>query len=416
MVEDTPQELVHDLVTEAVFGDHPLGRPVLGSADVIASVSRALARAYHRAALPARQHRRRRGRAASTTTVSSRLVGPAARRRPRDRPRRRRARAAARRAAAAGARLPAARTTEQYHVCLGAPGHRALGPPPLHGVRPRRRSSAARPRRASSRRSARSAASPTPSTRFASQYADTGQIGVYVGTREENLAECLRDRRAEQIGDISERRRRGDDELERAKENLKGRDHALHGVDVEPDEPARQVADHGQRAARPRPDPRRDRGGGRGRGRRSSPACCSRRSACRSPGSGRARSASSRPSSASIPRSSWPRRPTPVTGPPARRGREGRVACSRRGSRRPGTRSAGSARGSDRARRARRRRRLHGARRRAGNVAALPGGRRAVQWSGRRGSRRRASSSSTRSRASAASPASWPRTSRSAPC
>ena len=40
MVEDTPQELVHDLVTETVFGDHPLGRPVLGSADVIANVTR----------------------------------------------------------------------------------------------------------------------------------------------------------------------------------------------------------------------------------------------------------------------------------------------------------------------------------------------------------------------------------------
>ena len=46
MVEDTPQDLVHDLLAEAVFGTHPLGRPVIGRADVISSVSRrALSRA-----------------------------------------------------------------------------------------------------------------------------------------------------------------------------------------------------------------------------------------------------------------------------------------------------------------------------------------------------------------------------------
>jgi hypothetical protein len=35
MYEDTPQELVHDLFSEAVFGRHALGRPVIGTADVI---------------------------------------------------------------------------------------------------------------------------------------------------------------------------------------------------------------------------------------------------------------------------------------------------------------------------------------------------------------------------------------------
>src|SRR5437867_5442633 len=48
MVEDTPQELVHDLFSEAVFGGHPLGRPVIGRADVIASISPRAIRAYHR--------------------------------------------------------------------------------------------------------------------------------------------------------------------------------------------------------------------------------------------------------------------------------------------------------------------------------------------------------------------------------
>ena len=27
MYDDTPQDLVHDLIAQAVFGDHPLGRP-----------------------------------------------------------------------------------------------------------------------------------------------------------------------------------------------------------------------------------------------------------------------------------------------------------------------------------------------------------------------------------------------------
>ena len=37
---------------------------------------------------------------------------------------------------------------------------------------------------------------------FASQYTDTGQIGFYVGTREENLEECLAIA-VEQIGEIA---------------------------------------------------------------------------------------------------------------------------------------------------------------------------------------------------------------------
>ncbi len=55
---------------------------------------------------------------------------------------------------------------------------------------------------------------------FASQYADTGQIGVYVGTREENLAECMKVVAAE-LAAVSDEVR--EEEVERAKENLKGR-------------------------------------------------------------------------------------------------------------------------------------------------------------------------------------------------
>src|SRR6188472_345446 len=47
MVEDTPNDLVHDIAAEAVFGTHPLGRPVIGRADVISSVSRRALSGYH---------------------------------------------------------------------------------------------------------------------------------------------------------------------------------------------------------------------------------------------------------------------------------------------------------------------------------------------------------------------------------
>ena len=56
---------------------------------------------------------------------------------------------------------------------------------------------------------------------FASQYTDTGLIGVYVGTREDNLAACL-EIAAEQIADVAAGNVRPE-ELTRAKENLKGR-------------------------------------------------------------------------------------------------------------------------------------------------------------------------------------------------
>src|SRR5215210_8359183 len=49
MYEDQPQELVHDLISEATFGTHALGRPVIGRAEVISSVTRRSIAAYHRA-------------------------------------------------------------------------------------------------------------------------------------------------------------------------------------------------------------------------------------------------------------------------------------------------------------------------------------------------------------------------------
>jgi predicted Zn-dependent peptidase len=56
---------------------------------------------------------------------------------------------------------------------------------------------------------------------FASQYTDTGLVGVYVGTREENIDACV-EIVAEQIADVAAGNVTAR-ELERAKENLKGR-------------------------------------------------------------------------------------------------------------------------------------------------------------------------------------------------
>ena len=56
---------------------------------------------------------------------------------------------------------------------------------------------------------------------YGSQYLDAGQVGIYVGTREENLRECLEVIAAE-LRDVGAGNLRAG-ELERAKENMKGR-------------------------------------------------------------------------------------------------------------------------------------------------------------------------------------------------
>ncbi|MBE5780957.1 MAG: insulinase family protein [Clostridiales bacterium] len=46
MVEDTPDDLVHELLSEAYFGDHPLARPILGTAETVSFFSPAALRDY----------------------------------------------------------------------------------------------------------------------------------------------------------------------------------------------------------------------------------------------------------------------------------------------------------------------------------------------------------------------------------
>src|SRR5213083_687509 len=48
MYEDKPQDKVHDVLATAIFGDHPLGRPVIGRAEVVGNVPVPDIAAYHR--------------------------------------------------------------------------------------------------------------------------------------------------------------------------------------------------------------------------------------------------------------------------------------------------------------------------------------------------------------------------------
>ncbi|MGD0454311.1 MAG: pitrilysin family protein, partial [Solirubrobacteraceae bacterium] len=49
MYEDDPQDRAFDLLGRAVFADHPLGRPVIGTAEVVGSVTREQLAAFHAA-------------------------------------------------------------------------------------------------------------------------------------------------------------------------------------------------------------------------------------------------------------------------------------------------------------------------------------------------------------------------------
>ncbi|WP_407928582.1 M16 family metallopeptidase [Alkalihalobacterium elongatum] len=46
MVDDTPDDIVHDLLSKATYGDHPLGLPILGTVDTLSSFDADLLRDY----------------------------------------------------------------------------------------------------------------------------------------------------------------------------------------------------------------------------------------------------------------------------------------------------------------------------------------------------------------------------------
>jgi predicted Zn-dependent peptidase len=218
MYEDTPQELVHDLFSQAVFGAHALGRPVIGTADVISTVSRRAIAAYHRSMYTGANivvsaagnitHERLllllerfERESAGTSRAAPRVRRPLVQSPP------------------PGLRFQR-KDTEQYHLCVGAPGisrsdRRRFAASILDSIL----GGSASSRLFQEIREKRGMAYSVYS--FASQYTDTGLVGVYVGTREENLANCV-EICSEQIADIAAGNLRAG-ELERAQESLKGR-------------------------------------------------------------------------------------------------------------------------------------------------------------------------------------------------
>lgn len=216
MYEDDPQEQVFDVLGEAVFGEHPLGRPVVGSRATVADAQDEVLRAFHAeryvsgdlviAAAGSIDHDALVGlvAAAEEQGASDRAPSPPP--------------------APPADRAPAvrfvAKPTEQYHVTLGALGLarsderrfalRALDVV-LGGTPSSRLFQEIREKRAL----AYSVSS------FHSELARTGQVGIYLGTRPENVGSAL-----EALG--GELDRLCEDgvkpaELDRAREHVKGR-------------------------------------------------------------------------------------------------------------------------------------------------------------------------------------------------
>jgi predicted Zn-dependent peptidase len=214
MVEDAPQELVHDLFSEAVFGSHPLGRPVIGTAEVVSTVTPAAIADYHRSTYTAPNVVVAAAGNVEHGDLLQLLDGRGGGEAPK-RPARR---------LVVSEPAPAVRflrkDTEQYHVCVGSTGisrsdRRRFAASVLDAIL----GGSASSRLFQEIREKRGMAYAVYT--FASQYSDTGLLGVYVGTREDNLDACL-EIVADQVADIAAGNVRAA-ELRRAKDNIEGR-------------------------------------------------------------------------------------------------------------------------------------------------------------------------------------------------
>ncbi len=225
MYEDDPQEKVFDVLGEAVFGSHPLGRAVIGTAQVVGAVTLEQLAAFHAsrydpreiviAAAGSIEHD------ALVQLASSLPIGTAAGN-----------------GAGEGASMPAngyeasgepefarrvhfsEKDTEQYHLCLGGAGlgredERRFALRVLEGVLGATSSS----RLFQEVRERRGLAYSVFS--FSNMYAHTGEVGLYVGTRPDNLEQALAVIATELQRCVE--RPADEQELTRSRENLKGR-------------------------------------------------------------------------------------------------------------------------------------------------------------------------------------------------
>src|SRR5215210_5811419 len=179
MYEDEPQDKVHDVMAGAVFGDHPLGRPIIGRAEVVSSVPVPEIASWHdRRYVPSNivlaaagnlEHER-------IVELAEAAVGDARPAPPAE-------------LGAPGPRGQVLRfhqkETEQYHLCLGGLGvprgdDRRFALRVLDTILGGSTSS----RLFQEVREKRGLAYSVYS--YASHYADSGQVALYVGTRPDN--------------------------------------------------------------------------------------------------------------------------------------------------------------------------------------------------------------------------------------
>ncbi len=217
MYDDDPQDKVFDVLGEAVFGDHPLGRAIIGRAEVVAGTPAAGLAAFHA------------GRyvpgnvvvAAAGSVDHAAIVAMT--------------RGAEAKAGARGGPGPGVdesvpdlerrvrfitKETEQYHVALGGPGivrddPRRFALRILDNILGGTSSSRLFQEVREKRGLAYSVFS------FTATYAHSGQIGLYVGTRPDNVGKAMA-----VVGEELERFRQSGatgEELDRSRENVKGR-------------------------------------------------------------------------------------------------------------------------------------------------------------------------------------------------
>ncbi len=216
MYEDDPQDRVFDLLGEATFGDHPLGRAVIGTRATVTAAASEPLHAFHGeryvpgdvvvAAAGSVDHE------ALVALVEGQDTGPAGAHAPAPPP--------PPDASAAPRRRFIEKPTEQVHLTLGAPGIardderrfalRILDTV-LGGTSSSRLFQEVREKRALAY---------SVST-FHAQYAGAGHVGLYLGTRPENLGTAMQVV-GEELARFLEDGITGD-ELVRAKENAKGR-------------------------------------------------------------------------------------------------------------------------------------------------------------------------------------------------
>jgi predicted Zn-dependent peptidase len=214
MYEDEPSDKVHDVLAAAIFGEHPLGRPIIGSAEVISSVPVPQIAEWH-----------------DGRYVPGNMVVAAAGNLDHDEI----AALVERAFPATGAPSPVAaaspngatpvvrfhsKETEQYHVCLGGRGmprgdDRRFALRVLDTILGGSTSS----RLFQEVREKHGLAYSVYT--YANHYQDSGQVGLYLGTRPDRVGEAMG-----VIG--AELRRLQEDgvteaELELARENVKGR-------------------------------------------------------------------------------------------------------------------------------------------------------------------------------------------------